>query len=135
MEQPFEHQPGSPEAIAKVCTCPTQTGPGAAIEHDGTPGYACDKDCPIQDAPRGYSIQQVTLDQRRPEPRLQPIPLQFFTGAGPARQGSFAASEEGVVPAGEAAVTPSSREAISRSSPRKSRSTAAVLRCRDILSP
>src|SRR5205823_14326383 len=46
-------------------------------------------------------VQQVTLDQRRPEPRLQPVALQFFTAAGPARQGSVAASEEGVVPAGE----------------------------------
>src|SRR5207248_8064946 len=46
-------------------------------------------------------VQQVTLDQRRPEPRLQPIALQFFTAAGPARQGSLAASEEGVVPVGQ----------------------------------
>src|SRR5207248_7158526 len=37
----------------------------------------------------------------RPEPRLQPIALQFFTAARPARQGSLPTSEEGVVPAGE----------------------------------
>jgi hypothetical protein len=44
MKQPFEYEPGSNEAIAKGCTCPPQAGPGAAIGHDGTPGYACDKD-------------------------------------------------------------------------------------------
>jgi hypothetical protein len=47
MKQPFEYEPGSNEAIAKGCTCPPQAGPGAATGHDGTPGYACDKDCPI----------------------------------------------------------------------------------------
>src|SRR5436190_4227753 len=80
--------------------------------------------------------QQVTLDQRRPEPRLQPIALQFFTAAGPARQGSVAASEEASCQlVNVAALIPSSRETVSRSSPRNSRSTAALLRCRDILPP
>src|SRR5207253_5820148 len=46
-------------------------------------------------------VKQITLDQRRPEPRLQSIALQFFTAARPVRQGSFPTSEEGVVPAGE----------------------------------
>jgi len=47
MEQPFDDEPGSPEAIAKGCTCPPQAGPGAAIGQDGTPGYACDWRCPM----------------------------------------------------------------------------------------
>jgi hypothetical protein len=38
-------------------------------------------------------------------------------------------------PVSVAAVTPSSRERVSRSSPRNSRSTAALLRWRDILPP
>src|SRR5437868_15541331 len=46
-------------------------------------------------------VKQITLDQRRPEPHLQSIALQFFTAARPVRQGSFPTSEEGVVPAGE----------------------------------
>ena len=47
MEPPFEHEPGSPEAIAQGCTCPPQSGPGAVIGSDGTPGFICEKDCPI----------------------------------------------------------------------------------------
>jgi hypothetical protein len=47
MEQPFEHEPGSPEAIARGCTCPPQAGPGAVFGPDGTTGYACDKNCPM----------------------------------------------------------------------------------------
>jgi hypothetical protein len=41
-------------------------------------------------------VQQVTLDQRRPEPGLQPIALQFVTRGGTGRQGSFAGSQESV---------------------------------------
>src|ERR1700746_2421498 len=47
MEPPFEHEPGRPEAIAQGCTCPPQTGPGAVRGSDGTPGFVCEKDCPI----------------------------------------------------------------------------------------
>src|SRR3954454_15957642 len=47
MEQPFEHEPGSPEAKAQGCTCPPQDGPGAVFGPDGTPGYECYKDCPM----------------------------------------------------------------------------------------
>lgn len=47
MDQPFEHTPGSLVAIAQGCTCPPQAGPGAAVGPDGTPGYLCDKDCPM----------------------------------------------------------------------------------------
>ena len=42
MEQPFEHEPGSPEAIAQGCTCPRQAGPST------TPGFfVCDWQCPM----------------------------------------------------------------------------------------
>jgi hypothetical protein len=47
MDPPFEHEPGSPEAIARGCACPPQAGPGAVITADGTPGYLCDQDCPM----------------------------------------------------------------------------------------
>jgi len=47
MEPPFQHEPGSPKAIAEGCTCPPQAGPGAAFTPDGRPGYLCDQDCPI----------------------------------------------------------------------------------------
>jgi hypothetical protein len=47
---PFEHQPGSPEAVAQGCTC------SPALNHngDGAPGpggrpiFHCDLGCPIQ---------------------------------------------------------------------------------------
>ena len=46
MEPPFEHEPGSPEAIAQGCTCPPQAGPGATP--DGRPGFfVCDWQCPM----------------------------------------------------------------------------------------
>src|SRR3954469_23652347 len=47
MEQPFEHEPGSPEAKAQGSTCPPQDGPGAVFAPDGKPGYECYKDCPM----------------------------------------------------------------------------------------
>lgn len=47
MENPFEHDPGSPEALAEGCTCPPQDGPGMAMTSDGRPGYVCDQECPL----------------------------------------------------------------------------------------
>ena len=47
MNEAFDYEPGSIEAIVRGCTCPPQAGPGAALTADGTPGYLCDKDCPM----------------------------------------------------------------------------------------
>jgi hypothetical protein len=47
MEEPFKHEPGSPEALAEGCTCPPQAGPGAAVGPDGRLGYVCDHNCPM----------------------------------------------------------------------------------------
>ena len=46
MEPPFEHEPGSPEAIAQGCSCPPHAGRGATP--DGRPGFfVCHWQCPI----------------------------------------------------------------------------------------
>jgi hypothetical protein len=64
--EPFEHEPGSPEAIAQGCTCPPQVGPGAVIVPDGRLGYLCDQDCPIH----GIEVAQRAL--ARGEGRIIP---------------------------------------------------------------
>src|SRR5690348_14968211 len=45
--EPFDHEPGNPEAIAAGCSCPPQDGPGMATAPDGRPGYLCDQHCPL----------------------------------------------------------------------------------------
>jgi len=53
MEQPFEHEPGSPEAIAQGCTCPRQAGPST------TPGFfVCDWQCPMH----GVEVAEPALE-------------------------------------------------------------------------
>jgi hypothetical protein len=64
MQQSFEHEPGSPEAIAQGCTCPPQAGPGAVMGHDGTPGFACDWRCPM------HGIEVLKGAMARGEARL-----------------------------------------------------------------
>jgi hypothetical protein len=64
MEYPFEHDPGSPEAIEGSCTCPPQSGPGAVFTQDGSPGYLCDRDCPM------HGIDVVTRALAAGEARL-----------------------------------------------------------------
>jgi hypothetical protein len=46
-------------------------------------------------------VQQVALDQRRPELGLQPLALQLLARGGTGRQGRFTGGQEGVVPAGQ----------------------------------
>jgi hypothetical protein len=58
MDKTFEHDPGSPKAIAQGCTCPPQNGPGAATGHDGTPAFACDWRCPMH----GLEVLQSALE-------------------------------------------------------------------------
>jgi hypothetical protein len=76
MEPPFEHHPGSPEAIAKGCTCPPQAGPGAVIGSDGTPAFVCDQDCPmhgLEAMKRAIATGQVRIirhDAEDDEPTL-----------------------------------------------------------------
>jgi hypothetical protein len=58
MDEPFEHEPGSPAAITEGCTCPPQAGPGAVTAPDGRPGYACDLKCPIH----GIEVAQRAIE-------------------------------------------------------------------------
>ena len=70
MEPIFEHQPGSPEAIAQGCTCPPQAGPGAVFGSDGTPTYVCDQDCPmhgLEAMKRAIATGQVRIIRPDPE--------------------------------------------------------------------
>jgi len=57
MKQPFEHEPGSREAIAKGCTCPPQAGPGTTP--DSRPGFfVCDWQCPMH----GVDVAERALE-------------------------------------------------------------------------
>jgi hypothetical protein len=57
MEPPFEHEPGSPEAIAQGCTCPPQAGP--TPPPTATPGFfVCDWQCPMH----GVDVAERALE-------------------------------------------------------------------------
>lgn len=81
-------------------------------------------------------MQQITLDQRCAELRLQPLAPQLFPARGLRYQHRLIIGQKvSRQPLGVAGVTPRLRDTVFRSSPRRSRSTAAVLRCRDIRPP
>jgi hypothetical protein len=78
-------------------------------------------------------VQQVALDQRLPQPGLEPVTLQVLAADRLGGEGGFSGGKASRQFDSVAAVTPSPRETVSRSSPRSKRITAVILRCRDIL--